>query len=60
MITAKDWPWIRGDYYTSGSALEAYPNLLQIDPRLPALLLQVQSAEALIDKIMKEALDKCD
>lgn len=57
----KDWAWLKRKYYTPAAVLEDYPHLLEVDPRLPALLVQVQSAERMIieilDKAMKEALN---
>src|SRR5690606_10458911 len=50
MKKPRDWLWVSDRYYTKTQALREFPELQAVDPRLPGLMLQVESAEAMIEQ----------
>jgi hypothetical protein len=60
MPSLLQWEWTSDEYYSRLACLKAHPDFQKVDPRIPGLMLQIESAEALIDKIMKERPDAND
>lgn len=59
-VSSYEWRYLKEDYVSRLAALKSRPEYQKVDPRIPGLMLQIESAEALIDKIMEELPDATD